>query len=257
MATASSRCSSIPGYSKNGRFYTVHIEDPALEASAAPDTTNLPGFNLTGYSPTSAVATPGPTVREGVLIEWTDTNRLNTRFEGSARELLRVALNTRIHPLGDLSFNPAARSGDAEWGVLYVSCGDGGAGEAPRPDVRPNPQRLDTLVGKILRIVPDLSAHTATTHVSENGRYRIPNDNPFVELRGARHEIWAFGLRNPHRLNWGPDPADRARRLLITNSIGLRTWETVRHHPQRRELRVLAARRQRDAAARQQNHETA
>jgi hypothetical protein len=216
-----------PDYSKNGKFYTVHIEDPALDAAAATDNTNLPGLKLTGYSPTTAVATPGPIAREGVLIEWIDSNRSNATFEGTARELLRVALNTRIHPLGDLSFNPAARPGDAEWGVLYVSCGDGGAGESPRPDVRPNPQRLDTLVGKILRIVPDLSAHKTTTHVSDNGRYRIPNDNPFLALRGARHEIWAYGLRNPHRLNWGSDPADASGRLLITNSIGLRTWETV------------------------------
>ena len=43
-----------------------------------------------------------------------------------------------------------------------------------------NPQRLDTLGGKILRIIPDLREHTATSTVSENGRYRIPNDNPFV-----------------------------------------------------------------------------
>jgi glucose/sorbosone dehydrogenase len=216
-----------PDYPKNGKFYTVHIEDPLIDAPAPPDNAHLPGLKLAGYSPTQAVATPGPTAREGVLIEWIDSNRSNTTFEGTARELLRVALNTRIHPLGDLSFNPAARPGDAEWGVLYVSCGDGGAGESPRPDVRPNPQRLDTLVGKILRIVPDLSAQTKATHVSENGRYRIPNDNPFVALRGARHEIWAYGLRNPHRLTWGSNPADPAKRVLITNSIGLRTWETV------------------------------
>jgi glucose/arabinose dehydrogenase len=63
-----------------------------------------------------------------------------------------------------------------------------------------NPQRLDTLLGKILRIVPDLRAHAATSTVRENGRYRIPNDNPFVSVDGARKEIWAAGLRNPHRL---------------------------------------------------------
>ena len=49
-----------PDYSRNGRFYTVHIEDPALEASALPDNTNLPGFNVTGYSATAPIATPGP-----------------------------------------------------------------------------------------------------------------------------------------------------------------------------------------------------
>ena len=82
----------------------------------------------------------------------------NTTFEGRARELLRIPLNSRIHPIGDISFNPAARAGDADWRVLYVACGDGGSGDS-RGSNRLNPQRLDTLVGKILRIVPDLGEH--------------------------------------------------------------------------------------------------
>ncbi len=129
---------------------------------------------------TAPIATPGPITREGVLIEWTDTNRANATFEGTARELLRLQLNTRIHPLGDVVFNPAARRGDADWRVMYIGSGDGGSGESPRPDTRGNPQRLDTLVGKILRIVPSLADHQSTSTVSDNGRYRIPNDNPFV-----------------------------------------------------------------------------
>ena len=52
--------------------------------------------------------------------------------------------------------------------------------------MRLNPQRLDTLVGKILRIVPDLALHTDTSTVSDNGRYRIPRDNPFVSTSPAR-----------------------------------------------------------------------
>jgi hypothetical protein len=93
--------------------------------------------------------------------------------------------------------------------------------------IRSNPQRLDNLEGKILRIIPDLNEHVATSTVSENGRYRIPNDNPFVSLPGARKEIWAYGLRNPHRLNWAVDAANPANNRLIANSVGLRTWETV------------------------------
>ena len=88
---------------------------------------------------------------------------------------------------------------------MYIGAGDARHRRAARhPPV--NPQRLDTLVGKILRIVPDLRAHTATSTVSENGRYRIPNDNPFATVEGARKEIWAYGLRNPHRLTWDVDP---------------------------------------------------
>jgi hypothetical protein len=172
------------------------------------------------------VKTPGPVIYEGVLIEWTDTNTSNSTFEGTARELLRIQYNTRIHQLGDLIFDPAARPGDAEWRVLYISSGDGGAGEA-NTSIRSNPQRLDNLSGKILRIIPDLNEHASTSTVSENGRYRIPNDNPFVSRQGVRKEIWAYGLRNPHRLSWAVDPVNPANNRLIANSVGLHTWETV------------------------------
>ena len=216
-----------PEYLSNGRFYSVHIEDPVVEAPAVPDNTNLPAFKTTGYTVTTPIATPGPITREGVLIEWTDTHRSNLTFEGTARELLRLQLNARIHPLGDVVFNPAARPGDADWRVMYIGVGDGGSGESPRPDTRGNPQRLDTLVGKILRIIPSLADHQSASTVSDNGRYRIPSDNPFVSIRGARKEIWAVGFRNPHRLHWAIDPANAQNNRLIANSIGMRTWETI------------------------------
>jgi hypothetical protein len=83
------------------------------------------------------------------------------------------------------------------------------------------------LVGKILRIVPDLREHTTTSTVSDNGRYRLPNDNPFTTLEGARKEIWAYGLRNPHRLIWDADPARPTEPRLLASHIGLVSWETV------------------------------
>ena len=215
-----------PDYRRNGKFYTVHIEDPSLPGAAAPDNASYPALKIEGYTTTAPIPTPGPIQREGVLIEWTDTNPSNATFEGTARELMRVPLNTRIHTLADVAFDPSARRGDAEWRVLYVACGDGGSGEA-KSSIRMNPQRLDTLVGKILRIVPDPAEHPSTSTVSDNGRYRIPNDNPFVSVPGARKEIWAYGFRNPHRLHFAVDADDPKNNRLITTSIGLHTWETV------------------------------
>jgi hypothetical protein len=110
---------------------------------------------------------------------------------------------------------------------MYIGCGDSGSGESSQAVMRSNPQRLDTMVGKILRIIPDLSEHTATSTISENGRYRIPSDNPFVARAGARKEIWAYGFRNPHRLSWAVDPDNPANNRLIATSIGLHTWETA------------------------------
>jgi hypothetical protein len=215
-----------PDYRRNGRFYTAHMEEPPVWGLSTPDNAAFPGLKILGYRATPAVVTPGPIQREAIIVEWTDSNISNATFEGTARELLRIPLNTRIHPLGEMTFNPAARRGDPEWRVMYIGSGDGGAGEA-KASHRNNPQRLDTLVGKILRIIPDLNEHTKTSIVSENGRYRIPNDNPFFGLAGARKEIWAVGLRNPHRLSWAIDPANSRNNRLIATSIGLHTWETV------------------------------
>jgi glucose/arabinose dehydrogenase len=135
--------------------------------------------------------------------------------------------NTQIHPVGDLVFNPVARTGDPDWRVMYIGVGDGGSGEQKDLTMRHNPQRLDTLVGKILRIIPDPSDRQSSSIAAPNGRYRIPNDNPFVRTAGARGEIWAYGLRNPHRLTWVVEPPGSRSPRLFAMSIGMHTWETI------------------------------
>jgi mono/diheme cytochrome c family protein/glucose/arabinose dehydrogenase len=219
-----------PDYARNGVFYTIHMEDPTTDAAAEPKPGVIAGLDLSGYRTTPAIVTPtlpGAQInREAVVIEWTDRNIANTTFEGTARELLRLQLPSPIHPLGEMTFNPTARRGDPDWRVMYVGVGDSGTGEQ-RDIRRLNPQRLDNFGGKILRIVPDLREHTATSTVSENGRYRIPTDNPFVAVEGARKEIWASGLRNPHRLIWDVDPAQPREPRLLAFNIGLSSWETV------------------------------
>src|SRR5207244_7647279 len=46
-------------------------------------------------------------------------------------------------------------------------------------------------------------------------------------MAGARPEIFAYGLRNPHRLSWGIDASAPSTNHLIANSVGLHTWESV------------------------------
>jgi cytochrome c553 len=217
-----------PDYRRNGKFYSLHLEDTELPGTVQPHAASFPGLKLAGYAPTPGIPVPGPSNREAVIIEWTDSNINNSTFEGTAREVLRARLNTFMHPMNDLIFNPAARPGDAEWRVLYIACGDSGTGEK-QDATRSHPQRLDNVEGKILRIIPDPEEHKDSSTLSENGHYRIPNDNPFVNTPGARKEIWAYGLRNPYRLSWDVNPSDRNDSHLFVNVIGLQTWETVVH----------------------------
>ena len=240
-----------PDYAKNGKFYTTHMEDPSIEAPGGPQNAMFPGLQTSGYTTTAPITTPGPVMHQGVLVEWTDTNPSNNTFEGTAREIFRVWLNTRSHQLGEVIFNQTARPGDADWRVLYVDVGDGASGESKNPAVCPNPQRLDTMVGKIVRIIPDLNEHTKTSTVSDNGRYRIPNDNPFVKTPGARKEIWAYGLRNPHRLTFAVDPDDAANNRLVASICGLNTWEMITIIHKGANYGFPAARRQSGSADRQ------
>ncbi len=214
-----------PDYAHNGRFYTIHLEDPEADGAPEPDITQFPGIRA-AWKTTPLIPTPGRAFREAVLLEWIDTDTSNATFEGTARELMRVQMNGQVHPMADLIFNPTARPGDPDWRVLYIACGDGGSGELKDPVMRSNPQSLNNLVGKILRISPDLGQDKTST-LSENGQYRVPRDNPFVGKRGARPEIWSWGIRNPARLVWDVDPGNPRENHLLASVIGLYTWETV------------------------------
>src|SRR5262249_60465767 len=131
--------------------------------SNLPDNSHFPGLNVSGYTTTQAIKTPGPLQHEGVLIEWTDSNPSNSTFEGMAREILRVQLNTGSHPMGDLIFDPTARPGDPEWRVLYLECGDGASGESKNAAIRTKSQRLGHLHRKNLRLSPDSHEHTSSS----------------------------------------------------------------------------------------------
>jgi glucose/arabinose dehydrogenase len=78
------------------------------------------------------------------------------------------SLGSRAHFGGRLVF--------ARDGTLFVTMGDRSATPG-----RMQAQKMDSLIGKIVRINRDGT---------------VPSDNPFVGRRGVRPEIWSYGHRN-------------------------------------------------------------
>jgi len=102
-------------------------------------------------------------------------------------------------------------------GYLYISTGDG-ASPSP-PDGLSTGQGVDDLLSCILRI--DVSQDSKTTS-GEDLPYTIPRDNPFVNMDGARGEIFAFGFRNPWRMSFDHDTGE-----LWVGDVGWELWEMV------------------------------
>lgn len=94
------------------------------------------------------------------------------------------------HNGGQIEFGPD--------GYLYIALGDGGSGGDPLGAG----QRLDTWLGKILRIDVDPSV------VPEGEPYLIPEDNPLIDDEEALSEIYAYGLRNPWRFSFDAETGD-------------------------------------------------
>lgn len=97
-------------------------------------------------------------------------------------------------------------------GCLLISTGD--ATEPSPPDRLKTGQNISDLLASILRI--DVRGAT------KDGPYKIPADNPFLEMSDARKEVWAFGFRNPWRMS-----IDRPTGHLFVGDVGWEKWEMI------------------------------
>jgi hypothetical protein len=201
-----------PEFAKNGLFYTIHAE----RAPGNPSKVNFipPGF------------TAADVTHHNIITEWRAKSPGANRFDGSRRELLRVAhiVQTLTHPMGNVEFNPTAKPGAPDYGLLYTSGSDLGFSNGAGPHNR-NPsqtQRLDSVVTAILRIDP--RSPSVTGGVKGLGDYTVPAGNVFAadgkpETLG---EIYAYGFRNAHRLSW-----DMTDGTMFALDIGMDNIEEI------------------------------
>jgi glucose/arabinose dehydrogenase len=140
------------------------------------------------------------------VVAWIAVNEdgtLNNSRSISGTTFLTIEEPYANHNGGGLAIGPD--------NFLYIGTGDGGSANDPERRA----QDTSTLLGKILRIDPN-----NIDGVGNEG-YTIPADNPYVNVAGARPEIWSIGLRNPWRFTF-----DEFGNLWIAD-VGQNKWEEV------------------------------
>ena len=136
-----------------------------------------------------------------VISRFKDTKNIESIFNTELK-ILQVDQPYSNHNGGSILIGPD--------GYLYIALGDGGSGGDPFL----NGQNGNTLLGSILRI--DVS------RTSEDNRYQIPNDNPFIDNDNFKDEVWAYGLRNPWRMSF-----DMKTGKLFVGDVGQDNFEEI------------------------------
>jgi hypothetical protein len=201
-----------PDFARNGLFYTVHSE-------RGPGNPKTPDFIPPGYGLKDVTF-------HNVITEWHATNPAANVFAGTRREVFREShvVANLTHPMGALEFNPTAKPGDEDYGLLYTSGSDHGFSNGGGPNAS-NPtqtQRLDSIMTAILRIDP---RSPSVTHGQKGlGDYTIPMSNKFASDGDPKTlgEIYAYGFRNAHRLSW-----DMEDGTMYASDIGMDNIEEI------------------------------
>jgi glucose/arabinose dehydrogenase len=165
-----------PDFVNNGRLYTYTSEP----ARGRPDFSTMPRGSRPDH--------------HTVVIDWRVQEAANSTSlvdPDSARELLRIDQPQANHNAGGLVFGPDR--------MLYIALGDGGGADDQGTGHADegNGQEPGNIHGAILRIDP-----TGSNGI--NGRYGVPEDNPFVKDPRALDEIYAYGFRCPFRMSFDP-----------------------------------------------------
>lgn len=176
LATGFGSFAFHPDFEKNHFLYTTHTE--------------APGSGKADFSYDDSIKV----TLQWVLTEWKVHDPKAPTFSGNGRELLRINMVTGIHGMQEITFNPLAKPGDKDYGLLYIGIGDGGAVEEGYPFLAHSREKI---WGTVIRIDP-------AGKNSTNKQYGIPSHNPFANEGNNKtlKEIYAYGFRNPHRITW-------------------------------------------------------
>ncbi len=200
-----------PEFARNGLFYTVHAE-------RGPGNPRTPDFIPPGF-------TLKDVTYHNIITEWHATDPSAAVFAGTRRELLREAhvVQNLTHPMGAVEFNPTAKPGDADYGLLYTSGSDHGFsnGGGPNANTASQTQRLDGIATAILRFDP--RSPKVSGGEKGLGDYTLPVANKFASDGDPKTlgEIYAYGFRNAHRLSWDVDGT------MFASDIGMNQIEEI------------------------------
>jgi quinoprotein glucose dehydrogenase len=178
-----------PGFKTNGLFYIYYNQKNPADQNLKPQ--NYPFRSVISELKVSA----------------TDPNKADMNSERIVLEVQQPFWN---HKGGELCFGPD--------GYLYLGLGDGGLGGDPFG----SGQNTTTLLAKMLRLDVNTREPAGRGNREHELPYGIPRDNPFVDEPNARHEIFAYGLRNPWRFSF-----DRQTGDLWVGDVGQDLWEEV------------------------------
>ncbi|MBX2852275.1 MAG: PQQ-dependent sugar dehydrogenase [Phycisphaeraceae bacterium] len=190
------------------------------------DNPNADGYRkvYTGFqsNPSFATAeysrTRGSSVVHYVIGEWqvssTNANQIDT---STYREVIRFEMEgNNPHGLGEVAFNPLAKPGDADYGLLYAAVGDANTLGNSNPGSG-YIQNLSNPFGKIIRINP--------LEDTVNGADYSTPGNPYNSVSGAAPENYAIGFRDPQTFSFAKDNSGET--VLITFDIGASNRDEV------------------------------
>jgi glucose/arabinose dehydrogenase len=196
----------------------------------------LPAFDNVGIGGLHDIVLHPDHVKNGVL--YISYSKAREPMRGTTLAIARARFDgTKLLDVRDILVTEAWESPLGTYGgrmvfgpdlMLYISVGDrDGTTAKDVSSARPQAQKLDSHIGKILRVRDDGSA---------------PPDNPFVKTPGALPEIWSYGHRNVYGMAWdpktgqmwasefGPAGGDEINRIIAGHNYGWPLVSMGRHY---------------------------